>query len=685
MEKLSNEKLEKHSLAENCYLCKNKFTMDDKKVMDHCHISGEYRGAAHNSCNLKCKTPNYIPVLIHNLSGYDSHFIVKQLGCSYERVEVIPSSEECYISFSKYVGAVKLRFIDSFRFMPASLENLVSNLPELPETRKYFGENNSKLLSRKGVFPYDYVDCWEKLEEKELPKKDHFYNKLNELDISDDDYEYARKVWEHFNIKNLGEYSDLYLVTDVLLLADVFEALRDSTIESHSVDPAHYFTIPGLTWDAMLKFTGIELELLLDYEQLLMVESGIRGGICQVSHRHAEANNKYLEGYDTSKPSQYITYEDANNQYGWAMSHYLPYGGFKWVPPDSINLDEMREDDPIGYILEVDVEYPDELHDLHNDFPFLPETRTPPDSSFKKLIPHLGARKYYVVHYMALKQALDHGLKLTKIHRVLKFNQSPWLKSYVEFNNHLRTKAKNDFEKDLFKLFNNAMFGKTMESVRKRMDLRLVTNWKQMEKLMAKPTFLDRTIYGENLVAVHLAKRKILFDKPIYIGMCILDISKTLMYRYHYDVLLPHYGPEKIKLMYTDTDSFIHLIQTDDIYRDKLNFMEYLDTSEYPSDHPCYSNINKKVLGKFKDEAIIAFAGLRAKMYSIKISEKEVIKKAKGVKKCSLRKHIEFKDYVDCINSGNPRILPMNLIMSKDHNVCTYKVNKLSLSPFDDK
>lgn len=543
-------------------------------------------------------------------------------------------------------------------------------------------------MIRKGVFPYDYLDSWNKLSEETLPPKEEFFSKLNQEPISDVDYDHAKTVWQRFGIKNLGEYSDLYLISDTLLLADVFETFRNTTMETHKVDPAHYFSAPGLTWDAMLLYTGIELELLQDYDQLLMVESGIRGGLCQVSHRYAEANNAYMTQYNPDKPSQFITYDDAINLYGWAMTFPLPYGDFQWISPNDIEFDKLELNSSFGYILEVDVDYPTELHVSHNDLPFLPECKAPTDSSTKKLLANLWNKKNYVVHYMTLKQALDHGLKLTKIHRVLRFRQSCWLKCYVDFNNNLRKQAKNDFEKDLYKLFNNAMFGKTMENIRKRIDIRLVTDSRVAEKLIAKPTFVDRTIYGPTLAAFHMLKRTLLFNKPIYIGMCVLDISKTLMYSYHYDVLLPYYGLDKLKLMYMDTDSFMHLVTTDDIYNDKLHFLDYLDTSDYPADHLCYSTKNKKVLGKFKDEAnnkiIHRFVGLRPKMYALDIDGLE-LKKIKGIKRSVVRNCITFDSYVHCLKTSTVTRLPMNIIMSSKHDVSSVEMNKIALSPHDDK
>jgi hypothetical protein len=329
-----------------CHICEQE--LGDDRVRDHCHLSGKFRGAAHESCNLNYKIPNFFPVVFHNLSGYDSHLFIKKLANGGGKINCIPNNEEKYISFSKEVivdeymnddgKCVKvkreLRFIDSFRFMASSLDALTKNLTK--EQCKNIGSKYSgkqlDLLLRKGVYPYDYVDCLAKLEETRLPPKDSFYSKLNDSGITDEDYEHAQTVWKEFGCKTFRDYHDLYNVSDVLLLADVFENFRDVCIKNYKLDPAWYYTSPGLAWDAMLKMTGVKLELLSDYEMLMMVKRGIRGGISTISHRYAHANNKYMgEAYDPSKESSFITYLDANNLYGWAMSKALPTHGFRWM------------------------------------------------------------------------------------------------------------------------------------------------------------------------------------------------------------------------------------------------------------------------------------------------------------------------------------------------------------------
>ena len=218
---------------------------------------------------------------------------------------------------------------------------------------------------------------------------------------------------------------------------------------------------------------------------LLMVEEGIRGRICHSIHRYAKENNKYMENYDENKESSYIHYLDANNSYGWAMSQKLPKNNFKWVEDTSrINKEFIKnynENSNKGYILEVDVKYPKKLHDLYSDLPFLP--RRMKIDKCKKLVRNLQNKKKYVVRIKSIKQALNHGLKLKKIHRIIKFNQKAWLKPYIDMNTELRKLAKDDFEKDLFKLMNNPVFGKSMENIRKHSNIKLVTTDKKRNKI----------------------------------------------------------------------------------------------------------------------------------------------------------------------------------------------------------
>ena len=277
--------------------------------------------------------------------------------------------------------------------------------------------------------------------------------------------------------------------------------------------------------------TNVKLELLTDYDMLLMVEEGIRGGICHSIHRYAKANNKYMKSYDKNKESSYIQYLDANNLYGWAMSQKLPVNGFKWVNNTS-KVDEKfiknyYEDSVKGYIFEVDVKYPRRLHDSHSDLPFLPKRMK--IEKCKKLVCNLCNKKKYVVHIRSLKQTLNYGLKLKKVHRIIEFNQEAWLKPYLDMNTELRKIAKNGFEKDLFKLMNNAVFGKTMENVRKHRDIKLVITDKKRSKLASEPNYHTMNYISEDLSIIEMKRTKVKMNKPIYLGLSILEISKLLM------------------------------------------------------------------------------------------------------------------------------------------------------------
>ena len=482
---LTKSQLKKHKTAKECHICFEEFK-DKGKVRDHCHYTGVYRGAAHFGCNLRYKIPNYIPVVFHNLAGYDAHLFIRELAKYTTDIGVIAKNIEDYISFSikeevdKYVDKngkekfreIELRFINSFKFMSSSLDSLVNNLAR--GGYKFWGferynDNQRELLIKKGIYPYEYMDSWNKFNDLELPNNDMFYSKLNMRGVSDKDYDHARSVWKEFEIKNMGEYHELYLLTDTILLANVFESFRTVCMDNYGLDPAHFYTATGLAWKACLKRTGIVLELLQDNNMLLMFERGIRGGITQAVHRYATANNPYMEQYDKGKDkdTNYLQYLDANNLYGWAMSQPLPTGKFIWINCDGFDpeniVNVLSKNNKYGYLLEVDVKYPKELHDLHNDIPFMCSKMKV--GGVEKLIPNLYDKKKYVIHIRALKQALDHGLILEKIHRCIRFRQSPWMKEYIEHNTRLRTAARNDFEKDFYKLMNNSVFGKTMENI----------------------------------------------------------------------------------------------------------------------------------------------------------------------------------------------------------------------------
>ena len=329
---ITKEEKEEVQKTYKCHICNKKYTDEDEVCVDYCNITGKYRGSAHKKCFEKRRLKPEevkIPVIFHNLRGYDSHLIMQEIveivkKHTYKNnrgedkqmeINAIPNNMEKYMVF---MLGKHLVFLDSFQFMSSSLEKLVSNLPResLKYTSQEFKDNKLDLMAQKGVYPYDYMDSFDKFNEK-LPTKEEFYSVLNNEHISDEDYKHAQNVWNTFSLENMGEYHDLYLKSDILLLADVFENFRKTCLEYYKLDPCHYFTSPGLSWDAMLKMTNIKLELMTDIDMFQFIEKGMRGGISYIANRYSKANNKYMKEYDEKAPSKYIMYLDANNLYGW--------------------------------------------------------------------------------------------------------------------------------------------------------------------------------------------------------------------------------------------------------------------------------------------------------------------------------------------------------------------------------
>ncbi|CAS00298.1 Protein CBG25936 [Caenorhabditis briggsae] len=476
------------------------------------------------------------------------------------------------------------------------------------------------------------MDSFKRYEETKLPSISSFYDKLNDKECSQKDYLYAKVVWNKMNCKNLEDYTRIYMINDVLLLADVFENFRNLSLDKYGLDPCWYYTSPGLSWDAMLKYTKVRLDTINDTEKFFMIEDGIRGGIVNAIKRYTKANNKYTSKFNPEEISNFLLYLDANNLYGWAMKQLLPHSNFVFekqiqlsvlnISMNEVSKSQIRKyienlnSQGKGCILEVDLEYPNELHRKHNEFPLCPEIRDF-GNNIKKLCNTLENKNNYVIHYQNLLQALDLGMKLKKIKRILKFDESNWLASYIDLNTDLRKKAKNDFEKDFFKLMNNSVFGKTMENVRNRVDVKLI--------------FSGETELMKNGETHYISKK----DR-------IAKLAK-----------LPNFN------------------------RNIIINKEYFDFSEYPECHPLYNVENKKVVGKFKDELngliMEELIALKPKSYAYKISEEtrenlkdyyekrnqeekenpklskvpkpgEENKKSKGIKKCVVKK-LKVEDF----------------------------------------
>lgn len=695
------------------------------KVRDHDHWTGHFRGAAHSGCNLLYRKVKKIPLFFHNLSGYDGHIIFENIP----KVDFPTEPKLLAKSLEKFIsirfGVLEMK--DSLNFLSSSLDSLVKDLKEksngnlkevFQTTYRYFKEHWShipedsfEMLTRKLVYPYEYMDGWNRMNQTYLPSKEEYFSSLSGKHITDAEFNFAQKVWSTFKLQNLGQLHDLYMQSDVALLADIFESFRDNTLTNYGLDPAHYLSAPALSWDAALKHTKIRLELLTDIDMHNLVDGGMFGGLSVIGQQYSRANNPQMKDkWNPNDKQKYIMMFDCTNQYGWAMMQFLPIGGFKWIEWTKGTNEwydfvmKQTDDQDKGYIFEVDLSYPEYLHDIHDQYPLAPEHMSIKKEMLsryqqtlgedlkvtfegRKLCPTLYDKHKYVCHYRSLKQFLELGLILTKVHRVIEFNQKDWLRPYIELNTELRRKATCKFDENQAKLMNNSFYGKTLEDTRKYKNVRIVTKPEKILKISKNDQFSNFKIYSENLAAVLMRKNTANLNKPRYIGLTVLNLSKLKMNDFHYNYIMRTF-PET-KLLVTDTDSFCYEISTtEDLYK-KIQGHDWFDFSNYPKDHPLYNDKKRLKPGFFKDEfggqIIEEIVGLRPKMYSIQLTSGRKKATAKGVNKSVRDDLLTHQDYKNSLFNQTVREDKMTRIINKDHKLFTVEIEKKSLSPFDDK
>ena len=421
--------------------------------------------------------------------------------------------------------------------------------------------------------------------------------------------------------------------------------------------------------------------------------------------------DRYVKSDENNK----IIYADATNLYGHSMSQFSPYDEiemwdghpdkyWKWLD----KILNTPDDSEIGYFLEVDLKYPDDKKQKTKNFPFCPENKKINPNKYneymksikpenytksKKLICDWSDKKKYLIHYRMLKFYLRHGMIIEKVHEIISFKQSKWLESYISFNTQKRNKAKNDFEKDFFKLLNNAAFGKFLENVRNRLGLELIKkdNIKKIITQQSKLTFNGIQKSYENYDSYNFKQNQVVMDKAIYVGFSILELSKLHMYETYYDTLQPYFGQENLQLHYIDTDGTILSMKTKDIIKDLKNLEEIFHFGNLDKNHELFRGRNKKVISKFKLETpkniwIDEFVCLRSKAYSFKCKDKDENKnKIKGISK-SQSKHIKFEEYYNCLFGGEyQRECNNYIIRSINHEMVLQEIKKSTLSVFDDK
>lgn len=716
------------------------------KVRDHSHRTGKYRGATHQGCNInfasRDRRRQKIPVFFHNAMGYDNHFIIdivmKEITNDVEdkvdelvrkrRKENFQGNPECVKNetmrdWLNPIGesAEKLKqfcfrsfvFRDSFKHLNKSLAVLVKNLPDeaIVYGRIGFDEERDseimKIMRYKQPMMYNYLTSLEKLEYEGIPPREESRDELTGKLLPKEDYELMKKIYNHFGMKKFGDYVSRYLLSDIRLLADVIENHRDNCIDANdSVDPVHYVSGPSMFWDTFLLKSQAKIEIPHTLEIYNTIMSGKYGGICQVIKHFSEANNKYLPNHDRTKPTRFIHYYDANNLYGKAMMLPVPVGEMHFIPNTKENF-EMAMKTPLeaeyGYWLVVDIIHPVETQDFHNDYPPAPRKMKMDMSLHSPLTKQLDGeigrkrivteklhstflpKKEYSTHYATLQSYIrNKGVKVTKVHRILKFKQLPIMKEYIEANTAKRAKATTPSMKDYYKLANNALFGKSITDTTKLKKFNIVDrNSASFVKLTSKPTFERfKPFKRSSHATLQMGRPTATVKYPVQIGCTILEHAKRIQYEF-FCRLKRYFGP-KIRIILTDTDSFVFDVTDEDPdydgYRDlKENFSDICDFSNYPKDHFMYNDEHKQIPGYYKDEyagkAIESVIAIRPKCYLIRSinlekgsTDMEI--KVKGITRAG-KEEIDYDDFLQHVKGGKGKKVKQASFVSEGHEIRT--------------
>jgi hypothetical protein len=708
------EELDLHEKASVCFICRKPFTKRNYKVLHHDHMSGKVIGSLHNNCNLKIKYKKVLPAVCHNATNFDNAIVARgfKRGKVF-RVDAISKNSEKFLGFT--VNR-KVKFMDSCQFTPFSLASLTESLKKSGVekficTRQHFKKPDhivDELLLSKQVYPYDYMTGPEVYDETCLPPKEKFYDSLNDKHISDADYKHAQLVWKEFECKTLRDYARIYSISDSLLLADAFENFRTNAFNEMGLDPLYNWSSPGYSWDCAMHHSKHELEYVKDYDIYFMLEAGIRGGPTFVNERIVTANNEDLGEdcpFDPNKPRARIVYNDLNSLYGWAMLQKLPYKDFKMLTEEeleTIDFMALNPDDDISYILNVDLDYPEHLHDIHDDMPLAVEKRkvelneiSPLQEKLvnlyspvvknplggEKLIMSLYPKKNYTCYLKTLQFYIKKGLVITKIHKGFSFKQGYVFRDYICSNIEKRKTAVSDDMSAVFKLLNNSVFGKTLQNSKNFGDVKFCFSRDQTLKLLAKPNLKSFMPIDHDITVCYLNKTKLVLDSFLYLGFTILELAKLRLYESYYDGIKFAFG-DRVRAVYGDTDSAIVVIDDPEntYYSDMEKISSWYDFSNLNSDHPLYNNTRKGEPGLWKIviNDPVEVAAISSKMYSVLTGKdvkescehqrliaeglhppnesygkkKELMKKGKGIGRGVLEK-LQHDHYVKSITEYN--------------------------------
>ncbi|XP_042149468.1 uncharacterized protein LOC121837740 [Ixodes scapularis] len=578
---------EAHASASHCAICGESFGSRKRKVRDHDYFSGSYRQSLCQRCNLNLRVnKKVIPVLAHN-HLYDLAFILPKHDL-FESKDIKVLATSC---------------------------------------QQFNRLDHVELLVRKGVFPCDYVTSFEAYREPELPPCEPLYKKLNNSQISEEDYRHAKSVFETSNFKN-----------------------------TYELDPLHYVSLPALSLACALEQTEVKLELLDDVDAYLFIEAGLRGGIVQCAIRNTRADVSGTACFNQNTVVSQILDVDVNGLYASTMRQHLPCADFRWL--DRAEIDALHLQ-PEGYILDVDLDYPRELHDSHADFPLAPEERgvpfewlspcqkalvekfhLPQRESKRKLLLTFYPKRNYIIHYRNLKLYLEMGLKL-----------------------------------------------KTIENPRQYNNVVISVSEDEVPKTLQKPNLRQFAAISPTVVIFQFSQRTLHLNKPEYAGFFILEMSKLVMYEFFYKQVRRVFPDARAA--YSDTDSFILQITDPNVDSKLATLAEtHLDTSGYPVHHPLFSPANKMKLGVFKSELpkdhILGFVCLKPELYLMELASREHYVRAKGVKRCEFRK-LTYELYVQTLEQQTLYKITQRIIARKLCENMTVVVEKIRFNPFDNK
>jgi len=719
----------------DCYLCGDEMAAGEK-VLDHDHLTGQFLGVAHSECNLKRREDQKLTVFFHNFSGYDSHFVVKAMANveGIQDVEAIPLNTQ---KFKTILLNKRIRFLDSYAFLSDSLAKLTDMLRksghQFPMMAKgmELTENQLELCLRKGVYPYSFATSMDSLiNQKVLPSISEFYDQMGERTCDPEDYNHAKQVWETFGCRNMLDYTTLYVKTDVFLLAEIVTHFRQMIFQTFGLDMVHYFSLPHMAMDIMLKRSEVEIELMSDQEMVDLLQKNIRGGLSFANVRHSTRVTS--DDTDNEKDHRVMCYVDANNLYGKAMTFPMPKSGFEWVPEEELvgfDVDkEISLGNGTGYILEVDLEYPNHLHILHNSFPLAPETmditwddlspfsksayvangNKPGSYKATKLTATFRKREKYLVHGINLKFYLEQGLVLKKIHRAIRFYQEDFMAPFIEECTRHRMTASTVCEQNMWKLVCNSVYGKLIESLGKRMDCKF--NWgdeadKKFLRNATNPRYKSSIVCDENYSISFLQKKEVFMRQSFVIGFSILELSKYIMQDLYYNKIQSACGMYNVQVMMSDTDSFLLNIRAPNEKTVMEKLSSVMDFSNYPLLHSLYDGRFKKVPGYLKNElpnsVIEEAVAIKSKVYAIKsrkakseeegggvdrASDVSLLTKIKGVKKGAQEK-LSFQTYKNCLFQSVPEPVEIEQysLRSKNHTNQLVRSRKVAFTSFDDK